>query len=124
VKTAGSAREALSVFGVDAGGIDVLVSDIAMPDEDGYCLIRELRGRAPEQGGTVPAVALTAYAREEDRQRALAAGFQSHLAKPVEPCDLAQAIASLAGNAGERPDNEKTDTDPREDRPVMRLRLA
>jgi signal transduction histidine kinase len=120
VKTAGSAREALNVFGVEAGGVDVLVSDIAMPDEDGYFLIRELRGRAPEQGGTVPAVALTAYAREEDRQRALAAGFQSHLAKPVEPCDLAQAIASLATATPRQAD----EVDSPDERPVMRLRLA
>jgi CheY-like chemotaxis protein len=75
---------------------DVLVSDIAMPDEDGYCLIRKVRGLAAGEGGDLPAVALTAYARDEDRQRALAAGFQSHLAKPVEPADLAQAIADLA----------------------------
>jgi signal transduction histidine kinase len=119
VKTASSAREALNVFGVDAGGVDVLVSDIAMPDEDGYFLIRELRGRPPEQGGTVPAVALTAYAREEDRQRALAAGFQSHLAKPVEPCDLAQAIASLAATT-RRTDHVGSP----DERPAMRLRLA
>jgi CheY-like chemotaxis protein len=100
VTTAGSAREALGMMAMagagGAGGVDVLVSDIAMPEEDGYYLIRELRGRAPDEGGTTPAVALTAYAREEDRQRALAAGFQSHLAKPVEPCDLAAAIAQLA----------------------------
>jgi CheY-like chemotaxis protein len=130
VKTAGSAREALNIFGVEAGGVDVLVSDIAMPDEDGYFLIRELRGRTPEAGGTVPAVALTAYAREEDRQRALAAGFQSHLAKPVEPCDLAQAIAALAGGgagastSGERGAADNPEAEPGEDRPIMRLRLA
>ncbi|MES1171565.1 MAG: response regulator, partial [Actinomycetota bacterium] len=126
VKTAGSAREALGVFGTESGGVDVLVSDIAMPDEDGYFLIRELRGRAPDEGGTIPAVALTAYARDEDRQRALAAGFQSHLAKPVEPCDLAAAIASLApahasrGGAGDEPAGQ----DDSDERPVMRLRLA
>jgi CheY-like chemotaxis protein len=126
VKTAGSASEALNVFGVEAGGVDVLVSDIAMPDQDGYFLIRELRGRTPDQGGTVPAVALTAYARDEDRQRALAAGFQSHLAKPVEPCDLAQAIAALAGGSSnaERANAQHDTTDPRDERPVMRLRLA
>jgi signal transduction histidine kinase/FixJ family two-component response regulator len=123
VKTAGSAREALGVMGIEAGGVDVLVSDIAMPDEDGYYLIRELRSRAPDAGGTTPAVALTAYAREEDRQRALAAGFQSHLAKPVEPCDLAQAIASLAGlrnGQSKAAEDEQAGTD----RPTMRLRRA
>jgi CheY-like chemotaxis protein/nitrogen-specific signal transduction histidine kinase len=123
VRAAGSATEALGVFGTDAAHIDVLVSDIAMPDHDGYYLIRELRSRAPEDGGTVPAVALTAYAREEDRQRALAAGFQSHLAKPVEPCDLAQAIASLAMNGDTRRGGDDDD-DTRDERPVMRLRLA
>jgi signal transduction histidine kinase/ActR/RegA family two-component response regulator len=95
ITTAGSTREALEMLHGD-GIPDVLVSDIAMPDEDGYCLIRELRARPPEHGGALPAIALTAYAREEDRQRALTAGFQNHLAKPVEPADLAQAIADLA----------------------------
>jgi CheY-like chemotaxis protein len=67
-----------------------------MPVADGYDLIREVRGRAPEQGGRIPAVALTAYARAEDRVRALAAGYQMHVAKPVEPDELVAVIASLA----------------------------
>jgi len=75
----------------------VLISDIEMPDEDGYQLIRKIRDRDPERGGNVPAVALTAYARSEDRVRALSAGYQMHLAKPFEPAELSVVIASLAG---------------------------
>jgi CheY-like chemotaxis protein len=74
---------------------DVLVSDIGMPEENGYELISKVRKLRPEQGGNIPAVALTAYARTEDRMRAFAAGFQSHVPKPVEPAELALAVASL-----------------------------
>ncbi len=76
---------------------DVLVCDLAMPGEDGYSLIRMLRQFPPERGGQTPAVALTAYAREEDRHRALTAGFQMHLSKPIEPRQLVLAIARLPG---------------------------
>ncbi len=76
---------------------DVLVSDIGMPLEDGYTLIRKVRQLTAEQGKKIPAIALTAYARSEDRMRAIAAGFQMHVPKPVEPAELATAIASLAG---------------------------
>jgi CheY-like chemotaxis protein len=76
---------------------DVLVSDIGMPDEDGYELIRRVRRLKPEEGGRTPAVALTAYARDEDRRKAVRAGFQTHLAKPAAPDKLAEAVASLAG---------------------------
>ena len=76
---------------------DVLVSDIAMPDEDGYSLVRRLRLLPPEEGGRVPAIALSAYAREEDRLRALAAGFQQHLAKPLDPADLIAVVARTSG---------------------------
>jgi CheY-like chemotaxis protein len=76
--------------------VDVLVSDIAMPDRDGYELIRLVRDLPASQGGRVPAIALTAYAREEDRFRALTAGFQAHLAKPVTPADLTAAVAQAA----------------------------
>jgi CheY-like chemotaxis protein len=67
-----------------------------MPGTDGYQLLRELRRRSPLQGGHVPAVALTAYARTEDRLRALRAGFQLHLSKPVLPAELATVVATLA----------------------------
>ena len=76
---------------------DVLVSDIGMPGEDGYSLMRKIRALELERGGQIPAVALTAYASAEDCTRALAVGFQKHVAKPVEPAELAAAIASLAG---------------------------
>ncbi|MBD1864080.1 MULTISPECIES: response regulator [Trichocoleus] len=75
---------------------DVLVSDIGMPEEDGYSLIHRIRALPVEQGGSIPAVALTAYARTEDRTRVIAAGFQIHIPKPVEPAELATVIASLA----------------------------
>ena len=75
---------------------DVLVSDIGMPDEDGYSLIRQVRLLPADQGGNIPAIALTAYASAEDQAKALSAGFQAHLAKPVEPENLAAAIARLA----------------------------
>ncbi|HYE65170.1 MAG TPA: PAS domain S-box protein [Pyrinomonadaceae bacterium] len=76
---------------------DVIISDVGMPDEDGYALIRKVRALLPEQGGQIPAAALTAYARTEDRARALSAGFQAHVAKPVEPTELIATVASLAG---------------------------
>jgi len=94
VAAVSSAREALDLL--LEGRFDVLLSDIEMPGMDGYQLIRELRLRKPEQGGRVPAAALTAYARTEDRMRALRAGFQLHLAKPVQPSELVTVVASLA----------------------------
>jgi CheY-like chemotaxis protein len=75
---------------------DVLISDIGMPGESGYDLIKKIRSLEPEQGGRVPAVALTAYAGAADRRRALLAGFQTHLAKPVEPDELLAVVASLS----------------------------
>ncbi|HZF41723.1 MAG TPA: CHASE3 domain-containing protein [Blastocatellia bacterium] len=78
----------------------VLVSDIGMPDEDGYALIGKLRALGPERGGDIPAVALTAFARSEDRMRALASGFQMHVPKPIEAGELIVVIASLAGRLG------------------------
>jgi signal transduction histidine kinase/ActR/RegA family two-component response regulator len=98
VRTALSTREALA--SLDGGDVDVLVADIGMPGEDGYALVRELRGRPAHRGGRIPAAALTAYARPVDAERALAAGFQVHVAKPVEPGDLAALIARLAGRGG------------------------
>jgi signal transduction histidine kinase/CheY-like chemotaxis protein len=95
VKTVSSARQALDILGRER--VDVLVSDIEMPGTDGYQLIRELRLRPSQEGGSVPAAALTAYARTEDRLRALRAGFQLHLAKPVQPSELVTVVGSLAG---------------------------
>ncbi|HEX2223088.1 MAG TPA: response regulator [Thermoanaerobaculia bacterium] len=76
---------------------DVLVSDIGMPGEDGYSLIRRVRSRQADQGSELPAAALTAYARAEDKLRALAAGFNTHLPKPLDPGELVQTVAELAG---------------------------
>ncbi|MET0401958.1 MAG: ATP-binding protein [Cystobacter sp.] len=76
---------------------DVLVSDIGMPGEDGYSFITHIRALAPQEGGRTPAVALTAYARVEDRTRALLAGFHHHVPKPVEPVELLAVLASLSG---------------------------
>jgi PAS domain S-box-containing protein len=94
IRTATAARDALVLL--RAWQPDVLVSDIAMPGEDGYWLIDSVRGLAPEQGGHIPAIALTAYVRVEDRMRVLAAGFQLYVPKPVEPAELLDAIARLA----------------------------
>jgi PAS domain S-box-containing protein len=98
VITAASADEALSV--VDSSPPDVIVSDIGMPGEDGYSFMRRLRARQAQEGGAIPAAALTAYARAEDRLRCLAAGFHTHVAKPVTPIELVTAVASLAGRSG------------------------
>lgn len=76
---------------------DVIISDIGMPEEDGYSMIRKIRLLAPEQGGNIPAIALTAYAREEDTQAALAAGFNLYASKPVEITKLVNMVAKLAG---------------------------
>ena len=92
-----SAREALQLLEVDRP--DVLVSDIGLPDEDGYSLIRRIRQREAEHGGLLPAIALTGYARADDRTRALAAGFQAHVAKPLEPAELIAAIADVTGHS-------------------------
>jgi CheY-like chemotaxis protein len=95
VRDCASAAEALQTL--DEWRPDVLVSDIGMPVEDGYELIRKVREREPERGGLIPAVALTAYARAEDARRALKEGYHAHVAKPVEPTELVRVVASLAG---------------------------
>jgi signal transduction histidine kinase len=74
---------------------DILISDIGMPNQDGYSLIATLRALAPDQGGQIPAIALTAFARDEDRSRALEVGFQTYLAKPIEPDELVGVVAHL-----------------------------
>jgi len=93
--TAASAAEALK--SLPQWKPDILICDIGMPGEDGYSLISKVRALAPEFGGQLPAVALTAYARAEDRRRALQAGFQIHVPKPVEPAELVTVVASLTG---------------------------
>jgi signal transduction histidine kinase/ActR/RegA family two-component response regulator len=96
VDTAPSAIEALEKI-MKGGRYDVLVSDIGMPDVDGYRLIRRIRKLPPEQGGAIPALALTAFARAEDRMRSIRCGFNMHIAKPIERAELITMVASLAG---------------------------
>jgi signal transduction histidine kinase/CheY-like chemotaxis protein len=98
VKTAASAAEALAILGDRSEWQpDVLILDIEMSDVDGYELMRRVRKLPAERGGRVPAVALTAYARVEDRMKALSAGFQMHVPKPVEPAELLTVLASVTG---------------------------
>jgi CheY-like chemotaxis protein len=93
VTSVSSAAEALSAL--TQVQPDVLVSDIGMAEVDGYMLMRQVRSLPPSQGGAIPALALTAYAGEMNEQQAIAAGFQRHLAKPVEPTVLLTVIAEL-----------------------------
>lgn len=93
VRTTSSVREALEV--IPQFRPDVVLSDIAMPDEDGYAFIRQLRQKPENLGGATPAIAMTAYAREEDRLAAVAHGFQSHVAKPIEPDELIEEIVRV-----------------------------
>jgi CheY-like chemotaxis protein len=79
---------------------DVLVSDIEMPGEDGYALIRKVRRLLDSEGGRTPAVALSAYGRPQDRLQSVAAGFNMHVPKPVDPGELTAIVAGLAGVAG------------------------
>ena len=95
VKAAASADEALQTF--VEWRPDILVSDIGMPEEDGYSLICKVRALPPEQGGTVPAAALTGYVSHEDYLKALSAGYHTHIKKPVEPEELIAVVASLTG---------------------------
>ncbi|BCS34236.1 two-component hybrid sensor and regulator [Luteitalea sp. TBR-22] len=95
VLTATSAHEAVTLCAREHP--HVLLADIGMPHVDGYDLIKQVRALGAEGGGSVPAAALTAFARSEDRTRALLAGYQTHLAKPVQPVELVAAVASLAG---------------------------
>jgi CheY-like chemotaxis protein len=94
VRTCGAAREALAI--VREWRPDVLISDIEMPGEGGYTFIRKVRALDAEQGGKTPAVALTAYGRTQDRMLSLAAGFNMHVPKPVDPGELTTIIASVA----------------------------
>ena len=98
VVTAATVPEALAAL--DRQDFSLILSDIGMPDRDGYHLIAEVRRREEGTGRRTPAVALTAFARSQDRTKALLAGYQSHVAKPVEPTELIATVASLAS----RPD--------------------
>jgi len=106
---AASADEALEKVRTERP--DVIASDIGMPTEDGYSFIRRVRALQPEQGGNTPALALTAYARAEDRIKAVMAGFQHHVSKPVAPAELIAMIASLAGRTQDGPGYTDEDGD-------------
>ena len=82
---------------VETARPDILISDIGMPDVDGYEFLRRIRALDPARGGNVPAIALTAFARPEDRARSLKAGFSVHVSKPIQPETLTATVASLAG---------------------------
>ncbi|MDP9003035.1 MAG: ATP-binding protein [Myxococcota bacterium] len=101
VLSAASAEQGVAL--VKSGRPNVIVSDIGMAGRDGYQFIREVRGLTAADGGKTPAIALTAFARSEDRTRAMLAGYQVHVAKPIEPQELVAAIGSLATNSGDRP---------------------
>jgi CheY-like chemotaxis protein len=98
VFSAASVRTALELLATD--DVDLLLADIAMPGQDGYDLIREIRSMGSDRVSGIPAAAVTAHARDDERDRALAAGFQMHLAKPVQPAALARAVATLASEKG------------------------
>lgn len=103
VVAAASATEGFSTLTSSAKPFNLLISDIGMPGEDGYTFLRRVRSLQDEQGGQVPAIAITAYAREEDRQAALSAGFQSHLPKPIDPAHLVTLIADLVSQTATQP---------------------
>ncbi|WP_394846056.1 response regulator [Pendulispora brunnea] len=94
ITTASSAAEAMEVFEQETP--DVLLSDIGMPGESGYDLIRKVRELPKERGGDIPAAALTAYAEPEDREDALRSGFMMHIPKPVDPVELLTLVSELA----------------------------
>ena len=82
---------------IEGAHFDVIISDVGMPHIDGYELMKRIRSRNTASGGDIPGIALTAFAQARDRQRALLAGFQQHIAKPVDPHELIASIASLVG---------------------------
>jgi CheY-like chemotaxis protein len=98
VLTAPNAAEGLAM--IQQHKPHVLISDIGMPETDGYQFLRQVRQLPPEQGGNTPAVALTAFARSGDRTRAMMAGYQVHIAKPIEAQELLATVGSLAGRTG------------------------
>jgi CheY-like chemotaxis protein len=97
VSAVGSVADAMQAY--DRAGADVVLSDLAMPGEDGYALIRRIRA-LPAERGRVPAAALSAHVRPEERARAALAGFDAHVAKPVDPAELARAVRALADRDG------------------------
>ena len=98
VTTKSSTKEAIAALRASEGKYDALLADIGMPEEDGFELIRQVRGlRSCKLGGQIPAAAITAYVSDRERQQAIDAGFQVHLAKPVYPAQLIEMVANLTG---------------------------
>jgi len=102
VRVAGNVAEALRLLGRERP--DLLISDIAMPGETGYDLIERIRARPPEEGGTIPAIAVTAYAGAEDARRALRAGYQAHLSKPIQLRELVRLVSELVNGSPGAPE--------------------
>jgi CheY-like chemotaxis protein len=100
VETAASASEAL--LALDRQRPDIILSDIGMPQQDGLSLLRNVRARGKSSGGSIPAIAISAYARSEDRAQTLQAGFDAYVSKPIEPADLVKAVAKLTGRPARR----------------------
>ncbi len=96
-----SVREAIAALMASPGRYDALLADIGMPDEDGLSLIHQVRALSPEAGGQIPAVAITAYASDREQQLVIDAGFQMHLAKPVDLAQLIWVVANLTGRMRE-----------------------
>jgi CheY-like chemotaxis protein len=107
VITAGAASEGLELIRLHRP--DLILSDIGMPHVDGYSFLRQVRSLPPDQGGKIPAVALTAFARSEDRTRAMMAGYQLHIAKPIEPPELIAMVASAVGRIDDGPFGSEND---------------
>jgi CheY-like chemotaxis protein len=95
VTLAGNARDALDIL--ESSEVDVLLADVAMPDEDGYTLIRKVRASTAGRIAAIPAAAVTAHARDDERRQALSAGFHLHLAKPFEIAQLTRTVQALLG---------------------------
>jgi CheY-like chemotaxis protein len=104
VATAQSSRAALEAL--SRARFDVLISDLQMPEEHGYDLIRKVRTREERGDERIPAIALSAHGRPEDRMRSLMSGYQAHMTKPVEPSELVALVASLARRTGSSAQNE------------------
>ncbi|MBD3884554.1 PAS domain-containing protein [Phormidium tenue FACHB-886] len=101
VETVTSVREAIEALTGEPSRYDVLLADIGMPDEDGFALIRQVRALDAEAGGQIPAAAITAYVSDREQQQAIDAGFQMHMAKPINPVQLIQMVANLGGGVSE-----------------------
>ena len=113
----GSSREALAALDTEIVAQrlpDAIVSDIGLPDEDGYRLMEQLSSRSASQGGSIPVIAVTAYGRPQDKRRALTAGFRMHLTKPITPAALAAAVAAVMPRGPSQPANRLPDVADRE----------